>query len=1125
MSNTKMLGSGLSLAMKATEFARQFCANPARNGKLRGSHFALLLIVLVTLCFGLSSRKAQAQSTTGDIVGTVTDISGAVVPDATVTLLNTDTNITAVTKSNSVGDYGFSSQNPGHYTLQVNAPGFKRIVVANVQLSAGDRLREDAKLATGSTSETVEVTSAPLALQTDSSVVGSSLTEEAVQNLPLNGRNFVSLAQLAPGANEGSPLSTSSGTRPDDRRQTSAVSVNGQSDLVNDEMIDGMDNNERLIGTIGVRPSIDAIQELRIDTNSYTADVGRTAAAAINIITASGTNQYHGTLYEYFRNDKLNAYAFQFGAHNPKTELRQNQFGGSIGGPIFKDRTFFFADIEELRNVHGSAPSSNPVPTLYEEQHPGDFSDAIPANCAVATGPSSQTTGCVYDQTTGLVIPSNIVPTSQLDSVGLLYFQLYPAPNVGTNKYVGSKSGTQFSTVYDIRLDHKLGQKDLSNGRYTENIVHTYTPTAAFPAKKVAGILIDGQGGGFAGNSPEVARNAQLNEKHSFTSNLLTSVSLAYTNVFILSTPVNYGLNPNTAFGQPGINFSTNTSGLAAVTVTGGTNLGMGGEYIPLEYKDNTFQVLGSVMYNKGHHIFQFGSGFIYRQAYNYQDNAGEGVFAFQNGLPGLVSGYFSSATRNNQLYPPHYRTSEPNVYAEDNWHVAQKLTLNLGIRWDAFTPYSEITNHISDFDLSTGVMNQAGVNGINKYAGLSTTHTNFAPRIGFAYTLRPGTVFRGGYGISFYPGAALSNGSLKNQPNVVTYGACTSASNTAACPTTYNRLARGLPIPLAANASATNLSGSIPAVIDRNFRTSYIEQFNLTAQQEYRQNTITISYIGSLGRHLPDYIPDVNRVPLGGTARRFASQYPNMSAIQALFSDGASNYNAVQAGVERRFSNGLGYNVYGALAKSIDDVTQLDTVNVGNGQVLATTHHDDHGLSDIAGKGRFVITGNYAIPYKKGSNAFKNAALSGWKFNVINLWSTGAPFTVLNASNVSGTSPNGSADRSNYAGGGKISKPTIGAFFNTAAFTKQTAGTLGTEKKGVLYGPNYRHADASVFKAFDAPRETTFEFRAECFNIANQTNWANPNVTVGNSTFGTITSTQIYYQPRQFQFSLRLSY
>ncbi|MEA2263928.1 MAG: hypothetical protein QOJ51_6753, partial [Acidobacteriaceae bacterium] len=400
--------------------------------------------VLLTGCLLLPvARFALAQSTTADITGSVSDASGASLPQSKVTLTNLGTKETRTAETTAAGDYTFTQLGPGTYSITVSHSGFKSYVVPTMSLSASDRARVDAKLEVGSEGETVQVTAQAPALQTDSSVLTTVITQKATQDLPLNGRNYVNLAQLAPGANEGPPNGLSSGGRPDDRRLTSGISINGQSDTINDWMIDGMDNNERVIGTTGIRPSIEAISEVNIQSNTYTAEVGRTAGGVINIITKSGTNNFHGSAYEFFRNDVLNAFPFQFGAHNRKPKLRQNQFGGSIGGPIFKNKTFFFADYEGLRQIQGQNPVLSQVPTL-------DQYNALRSN------------------------PASLAHGAAVDPVGLNYALLYPAPNApsnttGSGAFVSSPTVSRTVDTVDGRIDEQFNEKNLIYGRYSWN--------------------------------------------------------------------------------------------------------------------------------------------------------------------------------------------------------------------------------------------------------------------------------------------------------------------------------------------------------------------------------------------------------------------------------------------------------------------------------------------------------------------------------------------------------------------------------------------------------------------------------------------------------------------------------
>jgi hypothetical protein len=426
--------------------------------------FSVWKAMLALACMIFCATTAFSQVTTADIIGTVQDATGAAVRGANITITSLDTDESKTAQTGNSGDYLFTLLKPGNYSIKITMTGFKTFQVASVAVMAGDRARVNGSLELGSVAETVNVDSRVAALQTDSSALINGISEKAVQNLPLSGRNFINLAQLTVGANEGPPNGLTSGNRPGDRRPSVSISVNGQSDVVNNILIDGLDDLERVIGTIGVRPSVEAISEVRLQTNSYSAEVGRTAGSVINIITKAGGDHYHGTAYEFFRNDILNAYPYEFGAHNSKPELRQNQFGGSLGGPLFNKNTFFFGDYEGLRLVQGQLPLTITVPTLYEHNHPGDFTDT--------GGPLLTAT----------------------DPVGLDYLSILPVPNVGTNQYVGSLNRIQNISTADFRIDRNFGTRNFMFGRASYNNIFTQTP-GAFPIATFAGVPVAPCGG------------------------------------------------------------------------------------------------------------------------------------------------------------------------------------------------------------------------------------------------------------------------------------------------------------------------------------------------------------------------------------------------------------------------------------------------------------------------------------------------------------------------------------------------------------------------------------------------------------------------------------------------------
>ena len=474
---------------------------------------------LICVCSFLlfAAFTARAQVTTADVVGRVTDSSGAIVTNAKITLQNLATGAYRSMNTTDSGDYTFNLLPIGRYSVRMEAAGFKAYVVQELSIAAGDRARVDAVMQVGQVSESVTVTTEAPVLQTDSATLGTLLDHKAVQDIPLNGRNYIQLAQLAPGVTPGPGNALSSGTRPDDRRQSSAFSVNGQDPVANNNMIDGADNNERVIGTIGVRPSIDAIAEFKVQTNLYTAEVGRTSGGVINILTKFGSNSLHGSLFEFLRNDKFDAdsfYNFTNTATAPaKPEFRQNQFGGSVGGPIKQDKTFFFGDYEGLRFVQGVAFNGFVVPTAKERI--GDFSESCTEgfNGSGLCNNSAHQISIVNAIGSAPVgpIPFNrldLAPyNASLDPLGLKIAALYPQPTgpaIISNNYTNVVNRTYYGTTFDVRVDHHFTGSTTLFGRYSFNDVTTVTPTL-FP--NVGGINPGGNPGGtFPGTESACAK-------------------------------------------------------------------------------------------------------------------------------------------------------------------------------------------------------------------------------------------------------------------------------------------------------------------------------------------------------------------------------------------------------------------------------------------------------------------------------------------------------------------------------------------------------------------------------------------------------------------------------------------
>ena len=1039
-------------------------------------------------------------------MGTVSDSSGAVLPKATVTIENLDTHDARSVTTNESGEFALTFLQIGNYNLRVNAAGFKEFSVPLLSLNSGDRKRLDAQMSVGERMEKIEVQAQATALQTESSEVATLATNTAVQNLPLNGRNFAKLVQLVPGGSEGAQNDIRSGTRPDDRRQSSAASVGGASRV--NFLIDGMDNNDRTIFTIIVRPSIDAIQEMNIRTNSFTAEVGLTNGAVVNLITKSGTNATHGTLFEFFRNDKLDGKPF-FAAPGPNPEFRLNQYGGSVGGRIRKDKTFFFGDLERYSQRQGR-PYLATVPTTAMVQ--GNYA-------GVATIFDPMSTKANPNNSSGFVrtpFANNQIPTARFDPVAVNFLKLYPAPNLPglANNYNSDFVRKQDSSTFDIKVDHHFNEANYLFGRFSYNNTTTVTPQVL---PEVDGIFPTGNAGIFPGPAHQDAMSAQLNFVHTFNPNFLMELKGGYGRFALRSVPFNQGNNVNGKLGLANSISDPNNSGMALMQPSGYETLG-DGSFIPLIQFDNVYQEHASFTNIRGKHVIKFGADLIRRQWTVYQSGYPRGQFSFDanatNDPSGLLAGSGNSIASMLLGYPgsmqvylqpvlPGYRAWEVGGYFQDDWHVNSWLTLNIGARYDVFTPETEVANRLSNLSLATRGLVVAGVNTSNT-AGVRTDWSNIAPRFGFAARLPFKMVFRGGFGMSFFPNNGGNGSQMKNAP--FTSGAAIVNSTTQP---TY-QIAQGLPPAVAQDPS--NPSGLIYALAG-NFVSTYGEQISASLQKEFAGNLLSVGYSGQLTRHNV-IIPNINQpLPGPGTIaprRPFYSTMPNATSINYSTSDGNLNYHSLQVVIERRLRRGLtltGNYVWSHALQS------------GAGTQVITNYALDYGSAPLDVRHRWVGQVNYQLPFGSSLSGFSKVLIQGWQVNGIGVWQTGMPFTVTNNTSRVNT---GSGDRPNRIANGTLDNPTIQKWFDTSAFVAQPLYTPGNSGVFILTGPPSRYLDVSLSKDFRVRETATLQFRTECFNITNTPNFANPNAALGTATFGTVSALSVFANPRQIQFALK---
>jgi hypothetical protein len=1145
-----------------------------KTGKNRSAGFCNLASRVIFACLILSATDSRlvAQGT-ADIVGTVTDNSSAVVANAKVTVKNLGTSLTRTQQTDASGTYAFTLLPVGDYSVTVEAMGFKTFSNPRLALATGDRARVDTQLQVGDITQSVSVEEQAVALQTDSSTVGGLITNRAVQDLPMEGRNFVRLVQLAPGATESIQVAGAGGSRVDDRRQTNAISANGQIDGANNFMLDGMDNNDRNIGTIIVKPSIDALQEVKVDTSLYPAEVGRAGGAVVNMITKSGSNAFHGTLFEFFRNDKLNAKDY-FNVPQPgnplagqQTEYRQNQFGGSIGGPIKKDKTFFFVDYEAFRKIQG-VTSQNTIPSACELGR-------VACNGIQQIGNFSDISTPIFDPISHLPYQNNVI--QQITTPGANYAALFPTP-VGcftsTCQYINNANLTQFAHTGDARIDHRFTDNDNVFGRFSYNATDTLAPSYLPPAtiNGVTFLATSPQAflNNFPSNNSQIAYNVALSYVHIFSPTLLLQLGAQGARYQGLASSLNAGIKGNDLFGGPA-NVNSNvagTDGLALVQFSNGGYVNLGdGFAVPTNNYDTTYQYNGAFNWTRGRHSIKFGASVLRRDWASFQVLF-KGSFAFSsaqtssnasstgtggNSFASLLTGYYNQAQRNMNLVAPQWRQTEIGEFFQDNWRATRWLTLNLGVRYDFTTPETTKHNTLSNFDptdpktLASGQIQVAGLNGVDSSLNFPKQWNNVQPRTGFAATLGHGTVVRGGFGMNFWPGMIFSPAKLLNAPFVATL-----VLNQAPSTPTFN-LNGSIP-PVTPNTTCLVAACGAPAGSNFNVATAtkmtdykYGEVFmwNVLMEKEFAGNVVSAGYIGQSSRHLPLVIPnaDTNVPTLGpggcglstpvafpSPCQVYNAQIPFVSNLQLLTTAAESNYNALQLVFQRRYQKGLTVSSSYTYSKSLSDGSSGGGACGGCAQVLNDLGRD-YGPSDFMVKNRFIVTANYELPFAKNAKGAMNWVAKGWQLNGIYSYASGQPFTVLSGQPKQ-NSLGVTSDRPNALAPGD-SAHNISQWFDTTAFRAQAFGTEGTEGHNFLSGPAGKKVDLSLFKDFSIREGAKLQFRAEVFNLTNTPSFNLPNATIsafdangvptqaGN--FGKITAMSRVYTPRVFQLALKL--
>ncbi len=1105
----------------------------------------------------------QAQVESGKIVGTVRDASGAVVADVSVTVAETETNAETRSKSNSAGEYVVTELKPGTYMVKAEREGFKTAVESVFKLDINQVVRVDFTLVVGSVHEQVIVTAAEPLVESETSSIGQVIDESRVHQLPINGRNFMQLAYLSPGVNKG-PASTGStgnvqqGEIPEDERGNGSIQVNGLWATNNNYLLNGFDNNEQQIGFELIEPPIDAIQEFKVQTNNFGADIGK-GGAVVNVVTKAGTNKFHGSAFEFLRNSSMDAKNFFDDPAHPIPPFKRNEFGGSFGGPIIRDRTFFFVDYQG-RRIRTSDTFLSTVPNPSEAG--GNFSDLLAGSSPmIIVDPATGNQFMGNDNASPNVIPSCPSPTGGacLDSAALNVVALFPAPSPD----LASQSLFRYNPVdrnnqnsFDIRIDHQITAKSNLFAFFSYGNVDDYKPD---PFPGIAG------GGSFTGNITNKSLLGGLSEVHAFSGNKINELKIGYTRYVVEAVPFFQGQQLATQLGIPGVNDPNNpiTGGLPNIQIAGLNSLG-NGDYFPETLHENNYQLLDSFTYIRGNHSLKMGGDLRRRMHGFYQVQNPHGDFYYTGQftspdsntytvpLADFLIGYTQGLFRDAQTGTYGMRWWEFGGYLMDDYRVGSKLTLNLGVRYDLYTPMVEEHNRLANFDFNTGYFVAPGITtGTSRSGDVATNWKNLSPRIGFAYSVDGKTAVRGGYGIFYDLQADQNDTELAYNDLPGVYG---SQSFTASLgPTPVMILSQGPPPIIFSDI--TNPTGRASAAYFHN-PTTYIEEWNLNIERQLAKDTVLqVGYVGTRGVHLT-YLRNLNQAttptwqnfsgPTGNEGRPYVNTVPNIAAIRTEGHDISLINHGLQVRFEKRSANGWSMLNSYTYQHTIGQATESETPSADVEPQNTYNLRGERGNVAPDFRHQFTSAWSYELPFGPGRHYLKASGplgllAGGWQLNgIISLYS-GQAFTPQLSQDYSNTGSGGMRpdrvfnpyDFSNAPCG---THQNVNCWYNPAAFAIPAiapgqptnpagfyATMFGNAGRGSLRGPAFYDTDFSIFKDFKLRERSQLELRAEIFNLFNTPQFALPNPQVDTDNAGQITST--LHESRQIQVSVNISF
>jgi hypothetical protein len=1090
--------------------------------------FASSLVALFT-------APAAAQVAAGEVTGIVKDQAGAPVPGVTVTVTEVSTNRPRVSITSTDGVYTAPSLAPGAYRIDVELAGFKPIRREGVLVSTGEKVRLDFNLQVGDVREQVTVNGDAPLLRQETGSLGTVVENEQVEQLPLNGRTFITLAQLAPGV----ALPPAS----------QLPRINGGRPRTNEYLFDGISVLQPEPGQVAYFPVIDAIQEFKIESNSPPAEFGRFNGGVINLTTKAGTNSYHGNAFEFFRNQALNATNY-FQTNLPtKPDYNRNQFGGTFGGPIEKDHTFFFFDYQGQRQSIGRTVTST-VPTLLQRQ--GIFTEPIAGRVPTIFDPTSGTVRTAF--------PGNTIPAARIDPVALSLLQRYPLPtSAGTsNNFQRTEDEIDNQDQWDARIDHRFStNRDQLFGRLTY-FRDGFVPVTPLP---------EGSGvtSGTLGPQDTTAWAFASNYQHTFSSNILNEVRFGDTRRSVDRTAAQLSTSAGSALNIPGIPSTAQfPNTLPTFLIAGYQQLGSPANTAST-FSTSVSEVADSLTWLKGKHTFKMGLDWRWERLNVIQPPSPTGSFTFStlgSDQPGLANtgtpfasfllGQVQQFSIDLQQLQIQERAHFQEYFIQDDWKVSDRLTINPGLRYTLNFPSTEINGQTAVFNLQTQVLDYPGTEPVRPLK-----KNNFGPRLGIVYRATDKTIVSSGYGLVWIEMAGITTPfTTPTFPFLQTF--------------TQRNLDNLSPAFVLKNGPSVTPVGPTPTAglgqgvfsVDATLGSGYVQQWNAAVQRELTSNTtLEVAYVGSFITHVG--IPDTNlnqltvdqlaigaplmvRVnnPYFGTIPRSSSlgdptipvaqllkPYPEYTTVSLYRNNvGTTRYNGLEISVRQRLSHGLSYSLAYTRSKLIDDASSVFDASILTGPIANYPVADsfnralerDYSTGDIPNV--FVGSAVYDLPVGKGRakdpNGVLGAIVRDWSVTGIVTMQSGMPIAITQTTNFNAFAGFG-VQRPNLVGDPTLpsDQRTPQHWFNTSAFTVAPQFTIGSSSRNPVRGPAYRDVDFALMRTVPATTSTSVQFRLEAFNLFNTANLNAPAGVLGAANFGTIISA---LDPRVVQLAVK---